>query len=127
MLQRNVFPQKFVAVKMLTANTSYNIFQGIARETDMLNRINANRSKHAGSKHCVQMLGMFPEDSHHGPHVCVVTEILGGNLEDLRRAINNRNALPIALAKRVTKQKLQALDFLHRTCGVVHTGKWFTL
>jgi serine/threonine-protein kinase SRPK3 len=117
---------KYVAVKMLTANTSYNIFHKFVHETDILECIKENSPKHAGPTHCLQMLGMFPEKSEHGDHICIVTEMLGGSLVDLRHSLNMRNALPIALVKRIVKQKLQALDFLHRTCGIVHTGRWFT-
>jgi serine/threonine-protein kinase SRPK3 len=33
--------------------------------------------------------------------------------------------LPVHLVKQVARQILLGLDYLHRSCKVVHTGQWF--
>jgi serine/threonine-protein kinase SRPK3 len=31
--------------------------------------------------------------------------------------------IPVAVMKEVARQVLQGLDFLHRECGIIHTGR----
>ena len=121
---RNVFPARFVAVKILSVNTSVGVFDGHVFETDMLKRVlDGSSSNHPGWKYCLRYYGVFVDSSIHGPHVCIATEVLGGNLVDLRKTLALRNgSFPVSLVKRIIKQKLLALDFLHRVCGLVHTG-----
>jgi serine/threonine-protein kinase SRPK3 len=48
---------------------------------------------------------------------------LGENIRSLRRRLpNGQRIFPVAVAKRIIKQTLLALDYLHRECGLVHTG-----
>jgi hypothetical protein len=49
-------------------------------------------------------------------------EMLGGDMYGLRNALNM--TVPLALVKRIVKQELEALNFLHKTCGIVHTSEW---
>ena len=49
-----------------------------------------------------------------------MTDALSSSLGNLREPGQNRFTLPVA--KRVTKQVLLALDYLHRECGYIHTG-----
>ena len=39
----------------------------------------------------------------------------------LRREYNFRG-IPLAVVKHLTRQTLAALDYLHRTCNIIHTG-----
>lgn len=38
-----------------------------------------------------------------------------------RREYNFRG-IPLAVVKHLTRQTLSALDYLHRTCNIIHTG-----
>jgi serine/threonine-protein kinase SRPK3 len=47
-------------------------------------------------------------------------EVLGPNLLTLIRQYRHRG-IPISVVKRITKQVLMGLDYLHRDCGIIHT------
>jgi serine/threonine-protein kinase SRPK3 len=124
----NAYPVKYVAVKALTSYAS-NATLKVNREypeIDMLEHIKekANSSTHPGARHLVKLYDTFEEKSDHGDHVCIVTEILAGDLLDLCHVSNMGNALSLALVKKVVKQHLEGLAFLHKTCNIVHTGVW---
>ena len=50
----------------------------------------------------------------------MIFEVLGDNLLALIRAYNHRG-IPLDIVRRVAKQILVALEFLHTTCGIIHT------
>ena len=50
----------------------------------------------------------------------MVFEVLGDNLLTLIRRFDHRG-LPTEIVRRVAKQILQALDYLHRECQIIHT------
>jgi len=47
-------------------------------------------------------------------------EVLGPNLLTLIRQYRHRG-IPIHIVKRITKQILMGLDYLHRECNIIHT------
>ncbi len=47
-------------------------------------------------------------------------EVLGPNLLTMIRQYNNLG-LPVPVVKRIIKQILMGLDYLHRECGIIHT------
>lgn len=47
-------------------------------------------------------------------------EVLGSNLLTIIRQYRHRG-LPILVVKRIVKQVLMGLDYLHRECGIIHT------
>ena len=78
----------------------------------------ARSTNHPGRNHVVTLRDSFELASAHGRHLCFVHEAMGrftGLFQPGRK-------LPILLVKDVAKQMLQALDFLHRECRIVHTG-----
>ncbi|KAF8478755.1 kinase-like domain-containing protein [Gautieria morchelliformis] len=116
------YPTKYVAVKVLTVNATLCVVDGyIPDERKNLNAIQAAKRSHPGYKHCLQLYDVFIEKSYHGPHICFVTNVLGSHMNSLRRRQLNGHAFPAATAKRIVKQTLLALDYLHRECGLVHT------
>lgn len=50
----------------------------------------------------------------------MVFELLGSNLLDLIK-LHGYRGIPAPAVKYITRQVLQALDFLHKKCGVIHT------
>jgi serine/threonine-protein kinase SRPK3 len=50
----------------------------------------------------------------------MVFEVLGDNLLSLIREYNHRG-VPLPVVRHLSKQMLIALDFLHTTCGIIHT------
>ncbi|KAG1901461.1 kinase-like domain-containing protein [Suillus fuscotomentosus] len=109
----NAYPAKYVAVKVLTVNATAGVVKGFLREVDSLGTIKTANPNHPGHQHCLHLYDVIVEKSRHGPHICIVTNILGANMI--------RHAFPVAVTKRIVKQTLLALDYLHRECDFVHT------
>ena len=70
--------------------------------------------------HCCRLLDHFDHVGPHGRHVCMLFEVLGDNLLALIRAFNHRG-IPMPVVRHLAKQTLEALNFLHTTCGIIHT------
>lgn len=51
----------------------------------------------------------------------MVFEVLGENLLGLIKRHQNKG-VPMGLVKQIAKQILLGLDYMHRCCGVIHTG-----
>jgi serine/threonine-protein kinase SRPK3 len=52
--------------------------------------------------------------------ICMVFEVLGSNILTIIRQYKHRG-LPIKVVKRIAKQVLMGLDYLHTACGIIHT------
>lgn len=53
----------------------------------------------------------------------MVFEVLGENLLGLIKRHQNKG-VPMGLVKQIAKQILLGLDYMHRCCGVIHTGAY---
>ena len=73
-----------------------------------------------GRKHIATLLDNFTVTDRHGPHLCLVFEALGSFNGSVYHPGRN---LPVPSVKDIARQLLVALDFLHRECRIVHTGK----
>ncbi|KAI8084990.1 kinase-like domain-containing protein [Halteromyces radiatus] len=78
-----------------------------------------------GHQYVAQLLHHFwidtTTDGNNGEkHVCMVFEVLGENLLSVMKRFHYRG-LPVPMVKRITRQILEGLAFLHDTCGIVHT------
>ena len=49
-----------------------------------------------------------------------VFEVLGQNLLDLIKSYNYRG-LPVAIVKKIARETLLGLDYLHSECSIIHT------
>ncbi len=74
-----------------------------------------------GYKHLCHLLDDFIVEGPHGSHICLVTELMGPTVTDIVRDVPG--AVPIFLVKRISKNILLALQYMHE-CSMVHTG-WF--
>ena len=68
-----------------------------------------------GETHCIEMLDNFPHYGPNGKHYCSVFEIMGPNLLDVIRFFDRTHGkgLPLFLAKRIARQILVGLHFMH--------------
>ena len=76
---------------------------------------------HPGRSHVIGFLDHFRHEGPNGTHVCMVFEVLGENLLGLIRRYENKG-VPMHLVKQIAKQVLLGLDYMHKYCGVIHTG-----
>jgi serine/threonine-protein kinase SRPK3 len=78
---------------------------------------------HPGRYHLISFLDHFRHAGPNGTHMCMVFEVLGGDLLGLIKTYQNKG-IPMPLVKQIAKQVLLALDYMHICCGVIHTGGW---
>ncbi|KAI0109230.1 serine kinase [Nemania sp. FL0031] len=120
-LARNSQTNQHVALKILTADT----FGGEKDtfELDILRHLASMAAKSPGNLGANHIMGLQDEFEHPGPngsHVCLVFKPMGPDMSHYRKLFS-RAKLPIPVAKKVTKELLTALAFLHDSCQVIHT------
>jgi len=109
----------YVAVKILSTHATE--VQGrLANELDILQCINTHVKVYPGRKHIATLLDNFTIRDRHGLHLCLVFEALGAFNGSVYYPGQN---LPVPFVKDIARQLLVALDFLHRECQIIHTGK----
>lgn len=69
---------------------------------------------------CVQLLNSFIHYGPNGKHFVMVFEILGVNLLELIKKYEYKG-VPIPITRRIAKECLIGLDYLHRMCNLIHT------
>ena len=77
---------------------------------------------HSGRSHVISFLDHFRHKGPNGTHVCMVFEVLGENLLGLIKRHQNKG-VPMPMVRQIAKQVLLGLDYMHRCCGVIHTGE----
>ena len=70
--------------------------------------------------HNVQLLNHFTHYGPNGNHFIMVFEVLGVNLLEIMKRYDYKG-IPIPLVRKIAKQILMGLDFLHRPCKIIHT------
>lgn len=55
-----------------------------------------------------------------GKHFIMVFEILGVNLLEIMKRYDYKG-IPMPLVRKISKQILMGLDYLHRICKIIHT------
>ena len=68
----------------------------------------------------LRLVSSFQHDGPNGLHVCMLFEVLGCNLLSMVKA-SNYKGLPLPLVKRIIREALTGIDFLHSRCGIIHT------
>lgn len=112
----------YVAV---TVSATVGVLDGYIVEANSLRTVKSTNPNHPGYKHCLHLYDATYDNSYHGPHICLVTDVLGANISSLRRLQPN-GAFPVAVTKRIIKQTLLAFDYLHRECDLMHTDNPIT-
>lgn len=74
----------------------------------------------AEMSHCAQLLNSFVHHGTNGKHFVMVFEILGVNFLEIIKRYDYKG-VPIPLVKRLAKQCLIGLDYMHRVCNLIHT------
>lgn len=72
------------------------------------------------TSHCVQLLNSFIHHGPNGKHFVMVFEILGVNFLEIIKRYDYKG-VPIPLVRKLSKQCLIGLDYMHRMCKIIHT------
>lgn len=72
------------------------------------------------TSHCVQLLNSFIHHGPNGKHFVMVFEILGVNFLEIIKRYDYKG-VPIPLVRKLTRQCLVGLDYMHRMCKIIHT------
>lgn len=114
----------YVAIKILTLYATARIVNGVSPEYKVFRKIKDANPNSPGFNHCLSLRDVIVVDNDAGAagHICFVTDPLSSTLSGLRP--RGKNRFPIPIAKRIIKQVLLALDYLHRECGYIHTGRY---
>ena len=70
--------------------------------------------------HCAQLLNSFIHHGPNGKHFVMVFEILGVNFLEIIKRYNYKG-VPMPLARKLARQCLIGLDYMHRMCKIIHT------
>jgi len=117
-LARDSRTKAYTAVKVVKSASQYT--ETAIDEIKLLTKVREGDHAHVGRSHVVQMIDDHKIVGIHGTHISMVFEVLGDNLLKLIIRSNYRG-MNEALVKRITKQVLMGLDYLHTVCGIIHT------
>ncbi|XP_029580467.1 SRSF protein kinase 2 isoform X1 [Salmo trutta] len=107
-----------VAVKVLKSGEGFT--QAGQDELTLLRCASGPTARHLQSRRIVQLLDEFKIAGVNGVHVCLVLELLGPDLRCWQVCFGNPG-LSLSWVKQVIAQVLQALDYLHTQCKIIHT------
>lgn len=94
------------------------------RQLHVMRAIAASSSQHPGAASVMKIIDNFTLNGPNGTHQCMVLELLGPSISDVLDVRFADNRLPGALAKKVARQTLLGLDYLHQH-GIGHGGKCY--
>ncbi|TDL27667.1 kinase-like protein [Rickenella mellea] len=117
-LARDTKMNRHVALKVVKSAPRYT--ETALDEIKLLQRMISSDPSHPGRKHVISFLDHFRHKGPNGSHVCMVFEVLGENLLGLIRRHQNKG-VPMHIVRQIAKQILLGLDYMHRSCGVIHT------
>lgn len=117
-LAKDRVANRHVALKVVKSAPHYT--ETALDEIKLLQRLVSANPDHPGCRHCVSLLDHFRHNGPNGSHVCMVFEVLGENLLGLIKRYQHRG-VPVHIVKQIAKQVLLALDYMHRSCGIIHT------
>ncbi|OUC49423.1 kinase domain protein [Trichinella nativa] len=114
----DVNSKQFVALKIVKSAEHY--AETAQDEIKLLNSVRNSDPDDSKRDRVINMLDHFTILGDHGIHVCMVFEVLGHNL--LRMIIQtNYRGIPIPQVKRIMKQVLEGVEYLHNKCKIIHT------
>ncbi|NXY49675.1 SRPK1 kinase, partial [Ceuthmochares aereus] len=110
--------KRFVAMKVVKSAEHYT--ETALDEIKLLKSVRNSDPNDPSKERVVQLLDDFKISGVNGSHICMVFEVLGHHL--LKWIIkSNYQGLPLPCVKKIIKQVLQGLDYLHTKCRIIHT------
>ncbi|XP_053995142.1 SRSF protein kinase 3-like isoform X2 [Hylaeus anthracinus] len=110
--------KRFVALKVVKSATHFT--ETALDEIKLLKDVRDTDPTDPKRNKTVQLLNDFKISGVNGLHVCMVFEVLGDNLLKLIIKSNYRG-IPRNNVKRIIRQVLEGLDYLHNKCKIIHT------
>ncbi|CAK9828918.1 SRSF protein kinase 1 [Anthophora retusa] len=110
--------KRFVALKVVKSASHFT--ETALDEIKLLKDVRDTDPTDPKRNKTVQLLNDFKISGINGLHVCMVFEVLGDNLLKLIIKSNYRG-IPRNNVKRIIRQVLEGLDYLHNKCKIIHT------
>ncbi|KAI0557882.1 Protein kinase [Gracilaria domingensis] len=107
---------RVVALKIQKSATDYT--EAARDEIELLQVV--RRKDRYRSEAVISLLDHFELLGPNGKHVCLVFDVLGNSLLKLIRRFNYKGA-PLSLIRRISRDILTGLHFLHAEAGIIHT------
>ncbi|KAI8851368.1 kinase-like domain-containing protein [Chytridium lagenaria] len=107
-----------VALKIVKSAQHYT--ETALDEIKLLDKVVTANKENPHRKYIVELLDWFKHRGPHGTHICMAFEVLGPNLLTLIRQYHHRG-IPLQIVKRILRQVLMGLDYLHKECAIIHT------
>lgn len=96
-------------------------------EVLILKIISTSDPSHPGCSHTITLFDHFSLQFMHGEHMGLAfKDVLGQSVCDLRRRTPTCT-LSLEIVRRVLKQVLLALDYVHDCCKIIHTGMYLLI
>ncbi|VDN06811.1 unnamed protein product [Thelazia callipaeda] len=109
---------RFVALKIVKSAEHYT--EAAMDEIRLLMAVRNTDGNDMFRERVVQLLDEFSVTGVNGTHICMVFEVLGCNL--LKLIIrSNYQGLPLEQVRVIIRQVLEALQYLHEKCQIIHT------
>ncbi|KAJ2994830.1 serine/threonine protein kinase, CMGC group [Globomyces sp. JEL0801] len=89
-------------------------------EIKLLEKVATASKNHPHREFVVELYDSFKHSGVNGTHIAMSFEVLGPNLLTMIRRYDHRG-IPVRIVKRIVKQVLMGLDYLHVHCGIIHT------
>ncbi|KAK5964145.1 Serine/threonine-protein kinase spk-1 [Trichostrongylus colubriformis] len=110
--------KRFVAMKIVKSADHYT--EAAQDEIKLLLAVREADPEDPGCHRVVQLLDEFTVSGVNGVHTCMVFEVLGCNL--LKLIIrSNYQGLALEQVRKITKQVLEGLKYLHEKSKIIHT------
>ncbi|XP_055504089.1 SRSF protein kinase 3-like isoform X1 [Leucoraja erinacea] len=113
----DLLKDKYVAVKVAKSGRGFT--EAAHDEIRLLRCVSWKSSKDPDKERIVQLLDDFMIVGLNGVHVCLVIELLGNHLYHWIIK-SNWQGLPMPCVKRIIRQVLQGLNYLHTKCKILH-------
>ncbi|XP_014225671.1 SRSF protein kinase 3 isoform X2 [Trichogramma pretiosum] len=110
--------KRFVALKVVKSASHFT--ETALDEIKLLKDVRDTDPSDPKRNKTVQLLNDFKISGVNGLHVCMVFEVLGHNLLKLIIKSNYRG-IPRNNVRRIIRQVLEGLDYLHNKCKIIHT------
>ncbi len=106
---------RYVSLKVITAR-----YSEPSPEVDVRKRLRCGDRHHPGRSFVLSPLNEFHISGPNGRHLCLVSELAGPSISEVKTAAE-RGVLPIEAAQKIIAQLALGLSYVH-SCGIIHGG-----